>query len=175
MCSSKIQTARFGAGPTTESIDWNAQRENGFPASPASLTRWERSTAILHRYGPAEGIHDAPTAFREDAAGNLWIGCYGGTLARYTNGRFQDFTESDGKPAGMIRALYLDQQQRLWIGSSRGGLARVDNPDSAAPRFVNYGTIDGLSSNDVWSLTEDRWGRIYLGTGRGLDQLDPAT
>ena len=148
---------------------------SGMSDGPASLTRWERSTAILHRYGPAEGIHDAPTAFREDAAGNLWIGCYGGTLARYTNGRFQDFTESDGKPAGMIRALYLDQQQRLWIGSSRGGLARVDNPDSAAPRFVNYGTIDGLSSNDVWSFTEDRWGRIYLGTGRGLDQLDPAT
>src|SRR5262249_6728682 len=33
----------------------------------------------------------------------------------------------------------------------------------------------GLSSNDVKAVTEDRWGRIYLGTGRGIDRLDPAT
>src|SRR5262249_27502202 len=30
-----------------------------------------------------------------------------------------------------------------------------------------------LSSDDVWSITEDQWGRMYAGTGRGLDRLDP--
>src|SRR6266536_3631706 len=49
MCSSKIQTARFGAGPTTESIDWNAQRENGFRASLISECLPVRTTALWLR------------------------------------------------------------------------------------------------------------------------------
>ena len=116
-----------------------------------------------------------PTAFREDSAGNLWIGCYGGTLIRHSAAGFQSFNESDAKPAGTIRALYLDAQQRLWIASSRGGVSRVDNPADDRPKFVTYTTKEGLSSNDVWAITEDRWGRIYLGTGRALDQFDPDT
>jgi ligand-binding sensor domain-containing protein/signal transduction histidine kinase len=147
---------------------------SGIQDGPAGLTRWERATQTFHRFGPAEGINASPTAFREDAAGNLWIGFYSGDkIARYARGGFTFFTETEGKPAGMIRALYLDQKKRLWIGSSRGGLARIDHPEYDHPRFVIYTTAEGLSSNDVWSITEDRWGRIYLGTGRGLDQLDP--
>ena len=34
---------------------------------------------------------------------------------------------------------------------------------------------DGLASNQATCITEDQWGRIYIGTGRGLDRLDPAT
>lgn len=34
---------------------------------------------------------------------------------------------------------------------------------------------DGLSSDQVTCITEDDWGRIYLGTGRGIDRLDPET
>jgi len=143
---------------------------------PAGLTRWERATQTLQRFGPSDGINSAPTAFREDASGNLWIGFYGGEkLIRYAHGVFMPFTDRDGKPVGMTRALYLDSQKRLWIGSSRGGLARVDHPDGDRPPFVTYTTAEGLSSNDVWAITEDRWGRIYIGTGRALDQLDPNT
>jgi signal transduction histidine kinase/ligand-binding sensor domain-containing protein len=148
---------------------------SGMGEGSASITRWERATQTLHRYGPAEGVRDAPTAFREDAAGNLWIGSYGGTLARYTGGRFQYFSESDGKPAGMVRALYLDAKHRLWIASSRGGVSRVDNPADEHPRFLSYTTRDGLSSNDIWAITEDGWRRMYFGTGRALDQFDAET
>jgi ligand-binding sensor domain-containing protein/signal transduction histidine kinase len=149
---------------------------SGISNGPAGLTRWERATETLHRYGPAEGIDDCPTAFRDDKKGNLWIGFYAGDkMARYAGGRFTFISETEGKPAGMIRALYLDSRNRLWIGSSRGGLARIDRTEDEHPQFVSYTTAEGLSSNDVWSITEDRWGRIYLGTGRGLDQLEPDT
>jgi hypothetical protein len=40
-------------------------------------------------------------------------------------------------------------------------------------QFANYSTEQGLSSDAVWAITEDDAGRIYLGTGKGLDQLDP--
>jgi ligand-binding sensor domain-containing protein/signal transduction histidine kinase len=142
---------------------------------PSSLARWERATETLHRYTAADGITTAPTAFREDASGALWMGLYTGGLARYADGRFTFFTEADGLPGGIIRALYLDQAGRLWIASGRGGLGRVDDSGAEHPHFVNLTTADGLSSNDIWCVTSDRFGRIYAGTGRGLDQLDPAT
>jgi signal transduction histidine kinase len=63
----------------------------------------------------------------------------------------------------------------LWAATTRGGVCRIDQPDAERPAIATYTTADGLSSNDVRSVTEDRWGRIYFGTGRGIDRLDPAT
>lgn len=141
----------------------------------APLTRWERATDSLHTYAASDGITSAPAAFREDASGDLWIGFYAGGLARYAQGRFTIFNEADGLPAGMIRSIFSDQAGRLWIASSRGGLSRVDDPGAARPRFSNLTTAVGLSSNDVWCVTADLFGRVYVGTGRGVDELDPAT
>ncbi|MEK6304354.1 MAG: two-component regulator propeller domain-containing protein, partial [Acidobacteriota bacterium] len=138
------------------------------------LTRWERATDTFHRYSFVEGFtRSAPSAFCEDRAGNLWIGFYNGGLARYIAGRFTFFTDRDGVPAGSVRGLYLDSAGRLWIASSEGGAARVDDPNADHPRFDTYTTGNGLSSNQATCVTEDRWGKIYIGTGRGLDRLDP--
>jgi len=141
------------------------------------LTRWERASGKFHRYTEADGLpsSNTPSAFREDASGNLWIGFHEGGLARYRNGRFMLFTATDGLPAGLIRALYLDHARRLWIATSRGGLARLDDPSAERPRFVTYTTAEGLSGNEVRCITEDAQGRIYIGTGRGVDRLDPTT
>ena len=38
-----------------------------------------------------------------------------------------------------------------------------------------YTGSDGLSSNEIWSLAEDRAGHIYAGTARGVDRIDPAS
>jgi PAS domain S-box-containing protein len=54
-------------------------------------------------------------------------------------------------------------------------VTRVDNPEADEPRFTQYTTAEGLSSNQAGAITEDRWGRIYIGTGGGVDRLDPST
>jgi ligand-binding sensor domain-containing protein len=117
----------------------------------------------------------APTAFREDAKGNIWIGYYNGGLARFRDGRFTRYSGQDDVPAGQVRALTLDHAGRLWIATTQGGLGRIDDPTIEQPHFSVLTTADGLSSNQITSLTEDRWGNLYVGTGRGVDELDPAT
>lgn len=140
------------------------------------LSRWERATETFHRYSPSDGIPEAgPTAFGEDRSGNIWIGFFTGNLVRYAAGRFSPVTQADGLPAGMIRGLYSDSKGRLWIATGNGGLARVDDPDANKLRFVTYTTATGLSSNQVNCITEDRLGRIYVGTARGIDRIDPGT
>src|SRR5262249_11255722 len=81
---------------------------------------------------------------------------------------------ADGVPPGEVSSFYLDRSGRFWI-ASEGGLARVDDPASSRPRFTVYTTAHGLSSNWVRCLTEDRWGRLYVGTVRGIDRLEPGT
>ena len=52
---------------------------------------------------------------------------------------------------------------------------RTDNPTADVPRFVHLTTENGLSSNNIRSITEDDFGRIYLGSVRGIDRLTPET
>lgn len=143
------------------------------------LTRWERESKTLRSFSERDGLISLkdrpPMSFAEDASGNLWIGHWTGGLSRYSAGRFTSFDQSDGLPPGSIRSLFLDHEHRLWIASSTGGLARIDDPASVRPRFATYTTANGLSSNDVWCITQDNLGRLYVGTGKGLDRLDPQT
>jgi ligand-binding sensor domain-containing protein len=85
------------------------------------LTRWERATESFHVYPFADiQTESAPTAFCEDASGDLWIGLYRGGLLRYGQGRFTLLTAADGVPAGFVRSLYLDHASRLWVATAEG-------------------------------------------------------
>ena len=143
--------------------------------SGSPLTRWERSTATFHRYSENDGLPAFRRAIRlaEDRSGSIWVAFWGGGLARYRNGRFTLFTESDGVPPN-IGAIHVDRAGRLWIGGG-DGLMRVDAPESDPPSFVRYTTAQGLASNTVYSITDDLEGRVYLGMTSGVDRLDPVT
>jgi len=141
----------------------------------SGLARWDRATDTIQAFTETDGLPKAAaTAFAEDSAGNLWLGFLRGGLVRYRDRKFESFRETDGLPAGTINALYIDQSGRLWIATTNGGASRVDDP-RAYPHFVTFDRNKGLSSDSVLSITEDQWGRIYLGTGRGINRLDPKT
>jgi len=145
-----------------------------FSEARGAVTRWQRSSETFHTFSEAEGLPENlpnPNSVREDGHGNLWIGCNRGLLLRFRNGRFAVFGEKHGVP-GIIAAIHRDRQGRLWIGSTLGGLSRIEDSSAEVPRFVSYTTANGLSSNHVTCITEDQWGRIYAGTGRGVDRLD---
>ncbi|HEY6046137.1 MAG TPA: two-component regulator propeller domain-containing protein, partial [Pyrinomonadaceae bacterium] len=142
-----------------------------------AVVRWERATQSFHTYSDTDGLpsFSLPTAYCEDGHGNLWMGFYDGGLARYRDGRFRFFNQSDGLPAGLVRALFLDHAGRLWIATSSAGVVRLDDSQAESPSFVLYTTADGLASNSISCITEDKLGRMYFGTARGLDRFDLGT
>src|SRR5262249_13589448 len=81
----------------------------------------------------------------------------------------------DTAPAGDIHTLYTDSSGRVWAATSWGGLGRCDNPSEPHPRFISSTTSSGFSSNEVWCLVEDRFGRIYAETSRAGDRPGPST
>lgn len=140
-----------------------------------SLQRWERQSGKIISYSTADGLpkSNGAVAFGEDAGGNIWLGFYFGGLARYRNGKFQFFTAENGIPVGSISNIFADKSGRLWIASASRGVFRVDNPTAENPEFANISTAEGLSSNNANCFTEDNFGQIYIGTGRGVNRLNP--
>jgi signal transduction histidine kinase len=61
------------------------------------------------------------------------------------------------------------------LSSSGGGVARVDDPNAEKPEFKLLSIRDGLSSNNVRTISEDKLGNIYLGTVRGIDKISATT
>ena len=74
-----------------------------------------------------------------------------------------------------VTALHIDGSGRLWISSSNIGVRVLHDPADRSSRVDRCGTAEGLSSNNVQCIVENRWGRIYFGSSRGIDRLDPAT
>ena len=72
-----------------------------------------------------------------------------------------------------VTALHVDPRGRLWVGTRGAGLYRSDDPAAERPRFTAYTVANGLSSGTVWCLTDDGAGKLYAGTARGVDRLEP--
>jgi signal transduction histidine kinase/streptogramin lyase len=146
------------------------------------LWRWDRASDIWTDVTPSTGLgpERVATSFVEDRIGNLWIGTGSDqnntALIRYRDGEFTVFGQNGNELlGGWLRDLFVDSQGRLWIASTTSGLLRLDELNSPRLDLRRYGTKEGISSDGAACVTEDEFGRIYVGTGRGLDRLDPET
>ena len=142
-----------------------------------SLVRWEKSTDTIYKYTTENGIpgDSGASAIGEDRNGNIWIAFFFGQLLRYKDGKFRSFTDEKLIPLGRIARIYSDNKGRIWLATVSRGLFRVDDPDAETPVFQNISTKDGLSSTQASCITQDKLGRFYIGTGRGIDRMDPET
>jgi ligand-binding sensor domain-containing protein/two-component sensor histidine kinase len=182
-------TPRFAAYTTQDGLASNQifrlfedSRGDVWISTISSATRglslFERKTGMLHDLSRMPGlpspVDDLARSFAEDPSGSVWLAFNSG-VARYANGAMSFFTPGKGLPAGAIREMHVDTTGRLWLASERGGLVRVDDPSASAPTFVNYTVTNGLSSNNLFAITEDLHGYLYIGGGTGIDRFDPAT
>jgi signal transduction histidine kinase/ligand-binding sensor domain-containing protein len=151
----------------------SAQSEQG-----DQLLRWDPGARGVYRYPspriPGGPTNDLVTAFAEDPQGNIWMGLHRGGVYRYDGRAFQYFQKEDGVPGGTILML-LSSQSGLWIASNGGGLGRMTNADAGRPRMEVFDSAHGLASDFATCIAEDPQGRIYAGTTKGVDRLDPKT
>jgi len=116
----------------------------------------------------------------EDRHGFIWLGTTDG-LARFDGRDFKVFQADAANPRGLrnarVKCLYRDSRDRLWIGTSNGGLHRYDDTSETFDNWrFDPDSPNSLSANSVHALLEDRDGTLWLATtGGGLNHMDPAS
>jgi len=120
-------------------------------------------------------------SFEQDGQNNLYIGTSNGVNIRSADdGSFSYLIHDTSDPntlAGNIvkSILFTPDLNSMWFGLSGDGLDRYD---LATEQIRNYQPIqDKNSLNDgfVNALLQDHQGNIWIGTGQGLNRLDPET
>lgn len=111
------------------------------------------------------------------ADGGFWIGTYYGGLNYFDGKKFKTFYHDENDPNSIsdnsIWNLYLDSQNRLWVGTLKGG---VDVYDQEFNKLYHFGLDNQtLQSDYITSFCEDRRGRIWIGTGYGLQVFEGNT
>ena len=87
--------------------------------------------------------------------------------------RFDRIGASAGLPETTVSAICQDAQGFLWVGTE-GGLARYDG--YAFKSFLHHpNEEDSLADPFVRRLLTDPNGQVWIGTGKGLQLLDPAS
>ena len=121
----------------------------------------------------------------EDPGGNVWMsdpeGVHIVTLPSAHDLKGTPVNETYGSYLLHGQVSLFDTQGSFWSGEKTGGLVRVrhpsmisENPISSGADTGSYTRKDGLTSNTVESLLEDREGNIWAGTSSGLDRFRAA-
>jgi len=142
-----------------------------------SQTYEMRFTNILDEDGQSPG---STYAITEDEMGFIWFGTLNG-LIRYDGNNFKSYkhikNNSNSLSNNVIRALFCDEDDILWIGTQGGGLNRFDKKTEKFTSYRHNPDNDKtISSDNIWSIYGDTEGNIWLGTwGGGLNKFNKRT
>lgn len=117
-------------------------------------------------------------AISEDKDGNYWLGLNSGGIVKVdakTREPLEKFTkQSLGVPSDVVVGSYAARDGGLWFGTWEGGLLKYKDGQWKNFRSSDAGSL--LKTNNIWGVTEDRWGNIWAGVlGGGAVRIDKNT
>ena len=108
------------------------------------------------------------TAFA-DSKGALWFGTMGKGVARYADKQLSFLSPAGGKGGNVVSSIAEDKDGNLWFAGHQGtGLCRYgpsDPPSANGTAFTQFWEEES-------SVTSDREGNIWAGTGNGVFRFD---
>lgn len=144
------------------------------------------TTAGLYTYNPQKDDFDLvdglPVIFynsvHEGADGSIWAGTFSEGLFHYQPGRkgVQHFFNVKGQANSLtnntINSIFEDSRKNTWITTDGGGLCLYRKKDHT---FKHFTTKDGLPSNFLFRIEEDKAHKLWISSTRGLIHFDPLT
>lgn len=111
----------------------------------------------------------------EDNAGNIWIGSYGSGIAVFNpeQNTFRLHNKGNSKlPNDLSMCILKDRSGNIWVGTFSGGLSLFDTKKN---QFINFSEKDGLNNATVYAIVEDKQGKIWVSTNKGISSFDRNT
>jgi diguanylate cyclase (GGDEF)-like protein len=145
----------------------------------------ERQGFRVYRHNPEDDrsiSSDRVLAIYQDHANVLWVGTEDGGLNRFdpVTGSFTRYQHDPHDPSSLSSNAAWNIMEgwdgSLWVATMGGGLNRWSLADRKVGRtaFRKYQKSDGLESNTIYAVLEDREGALWLSSNRGLSRLNPA-
>jgi ligand-binding sensor domain-containing protein len=106
----------------------------------------------------------------EDTNGVVWMTRPDGTTHQISEGQTFNPTRSGARTLNVHTVLH-DSKGNTWIGTLGQGVARLRTPVEDAQRMERYSQTNGLSTDFVWCLFEDREHNVWVGTQNGLNRF----
>ena len=152
-----------------------------------------RHFAIDEDFTLFQEMGNAPTAnttdLQFDAKENLWMSRYGmdkedSSIRRYDGKKLTTFPQSEALPMNSVDNIMQDSNGNLWFTGVKNLPPRLNETEESVSmlynvvnpgvsvyngeRFQIFDTDDGLPSNRVWSVFEDRSGKLWFATDTGV-------
>gem|GEM_PF-2257962 len=119
-----------------------------------------------------------------DINGDIWLASYKDGLYRLVETKSDHFKLKNYRPEpdnpyaiadNKIFCLLIDNEDKLWFGTERGGLGLYD---PSVDGFISYKqdlkNDKALNSNSIWSIYQDNASRLWLGSySQGVFICDP--
>jgi ligand-binding sensor domain-containing protein len=112
----------------------------------------------------------------QDKDGNIWFGTTSEGVYRFNGKVFTQFTRKDGLSSNCVWSILEDNTGNIWFGTS-DGICRTDgNKIISVPIGIymrpvitdNSFYTEWSTKNSVWSMLQDKHGKIWFGTGDGV-------
>lgn len=151
---------------------WQDRKGSQWISGDTALVHWNDSGSVVYSPSALKTNQRQPGAFlAERRNGEMIVGVSrsgrDGGLQRIVNGVLTPFVLPgfDGSVLE-VTALFVDHNDDVWIGTPRQGLYRIH-----AERVEHYRSSDGLTSDNVFMISEDHEGNVWVVTARGIDNF----
>ena len=115
----------------------------------------------LKHYGTADGLPaNSVSSITSSSGGDVWVGTEGG-LVQVARGGDHVAVVPLGPARRQVRALRIDNENRLWVGTRGGLFVR------AADGTESFLAVPDLSGLTVSAILEDRLHSLWVGTLQG--------
>jgi ligand-binding sensor domain-containing protein/GGDEF domain-containing protein len=117
----------------------------------------------------------------EDEQGIIWVATYGGGLNRFDPNTetfthiLNDKKNPDSISSDLAWFMLLDSDKNLWIGTQAAGLNKLSyqNRTKQNFKFQHFDTKDGMKSQTVYGMVQDKFDDIWLSSNKGVSRYSP--
>jgi signal transduction histidine kinase/ligand-binding sensor domain-containing protein len=124
--------------------------------------------------GRSEGLSDdtGGSDVIQTNDGDIWIttNTKGINIIDEKNKKIRYLTTKSGLPSDDYRAITKDSSGTIWIADFDANLEAINLKQSSR---IHYGLDQGVRKTFLSNMSLDNIGRIWIGTGNGINVLDP--
>jgi signal transduction histidine kinase/DNA-binding response OmpR family regulator/streptogramin lyase len=147
------------------------------------LCEWKNGRMYSKRFSKISMTEQQIRCLQQDSSGKIWAGGENGLVIFDPDSLLSDENAFDwyyfdkNNPLSLnnniIKAIYEDSRNRIWLGTSGGGLnLAIKNDASGRYMFKHYTSENGLSDNIIQSILEDDSHNLWISTENGLSRFN---